>query len=245
MRITPSVKHLLIANGIFFVLSIVLPEFKGITGLHYFENSTFEWWQYITNMFMHADFTHLLFNMFALYSFGMVLESYLGTNRFLLFYMICGIGASFVHTGIHWYWVESGVQKLVENGEGYEQVKSLIRESQYFPHWKEYLSASDFDNMMGTYRSIAMGASGAIYGVLVGFAMLNPNAELFLLFVPIPIKAKYFIPILLVMDLLSGFTGFSVFGKNIAHFAHLGGALMGFLLMIYFRKTSFKNNRWA
>ena len=113
----------------------------------------------------------------------------------------------------------------------------------YDTRWKEVLSQGDFNDMMSAYMTRAVGASGAIYGILVAFGMLFPNAELMLMFFPIPIKAKYFIPILIALDLFSGVTGVSIFGSNIAHFAHVGGALIGFVLMKLWQKRSFDDRR--
>ena len=113
----------------------------------------------------------------------------------------------------------------------------------YNTGWEEALSKSDFKDMMSAYTIPAVGASGAVYGILVAFGVLFPNAELMLIFLPIPIKAKYFIPILIGLDLFSGVTGYSIFGSNIAHFAHVGGALIGFILMKLWQKNSFNDRR--
>jgi len=125
-----------------------------------------------------------------------------------------------------------------------EEVIRALSDRKYLPMWETIINKSTFDNMAAAIASPTVGASGAIYGILVAFAMFFPNAKLMLFFVPYPIAARYFIPIIVALDLFSGFTGFSLFGGNIAHFAHVGGALIGFLIMLYWKKHSFDKNRW-
>lgn len=110
--------------------------------------------------------------------------------------------------------------------------------------WESILTPDDLDNFLSAFMTPSVGASGAIYGVLVAFGMMFPNAELMLLFFPVPVKAKYFIPGLIVVDLFSGLSGTSIFGPGIAHFAHLGGALFGFIMVWYWKRNQFRNNRW-
>lgn len=241
-QISPAVKHLIIANVIFFSITLLYSEFKSLTAIWYFLSPEFHWWQVVSNMFMHANLTHLFFNMFALYSFGVILENILGSNRFLLFYFCCGLGAVLLHTGVNYFYFEKYSQILVNEGFTIEQIIDITKEGKYYLSWKDILSPNDFDNFMSIFYP-AMGASGAIYGVLVAFGMLFPNAELSLFLLPIGFKAKYFIPVLLLVDLFSGVTGFSIFGANIAHFAHLGGALIGFILIYIWKKNSFNDKR--
>ncbi|MDO4879780.1 MAG: rhomboid family intramembrane serine protease [Capnocytophaga sp.] len=243
MNITRAVKHLIIANVIFFIIALIIPDFKSQTALYYFENPQFHWWQIFSHMFMHGSEMHILFNMFALYSFGSPLESYFGSNRFFLFYFACGLGAATLHTAVNYYEFHHYVNILLEKGYTYEQITEVVNKGQIFTNWKEILSDEDINNLFSAYFTPAVGASGAIYGILVAFGMLFPNAELMLIFLPIPIKAKYFIPVLILLDLFSGVTGFSIFGQNIAHFAHIGGAIIGFILMWIWRKNSFNDRR--
>ncbi len=246
MRFTPAIKHLIIANVIFFIIAEFIPNFRNqLAALHFFENSNFEWWQLISHIFMHGDLAHLLFNMFALWSFGSALEQIWGSNRFLIFYFSCGIGAALIHTGVNYYYFNKGIETLVNQGYNYSEILSVLNEGKYILHWKEILSESTFQNMMQAFNTPAVGASGAIYGILVAFGMIFPNAELMLIFLPIPVKAKYFIPILIGLDLFSGITGFSIFGGNIAHFAHVGGAIIGFILMWIWKRNSFNDKRLA
>ena len=192
---------------------------------------------------MHASVAHIFFNMFALYSFGAPLESYFGSNRFIVFYFACGLGAAFLHTAVNYYEFHSALDILQSKGFSISQAQELLQKGMYNTDWEEALSKSDFKDMISAYMIRAVGASGAVYGILVAFGVLFPNAELMLMFLPIPIKAKYFIPILIALDLFSGVTGYSIFGSNIAHFAHVGGALIGFILMKLWQKNSFNDRR--
>lgn len=245
-RITQAIKHLIIINVIlFFVAELeLIPNFRNTVALYFFENPRFHLWQFVTHMFMHAGVTHILFNMYALWVFGTPMEHIWGRNKFLFFYFSCGIGAALIHMGVNYYYFNEGFQMLVNNGFNSESVKQTLSEGKYMINWKDVLPNNTFTDMMTAYTVSAVGASGAIYGVLVAFAMMFPEAKLMLLFLPIPIKAKYFIPILVGIDLFSGVTGFSIFGANVAHFAHVGGALIGFLMMRYWQKNSFNKNRW-
>jgi membrane associated rhomboid family serine protease len=195
-------------------------------------------------MFMHGRFPHLLFNMYGLWAFGTPMEQIWGRKKFLFFYFSAGIGAALIHTGVNYYHFNAGLSALVDAGISESSVMEIISGGQYSPMWNEIAGKSTIDNFLSAYNTPAVGASGAIYGVLVAFGMSYPNSELFLMFVPVPIKAKYFIPVLIGLDLFSGVTGYSLFGQGIAHFAHIGGALFGFLMMWYWKKNQFNQNRW-
>lgn len=232
-RLTNTVKHLIIINVIFFIGSQLGPMAYNWFSLFFFENPNFEYWQPLTHMFMHGGIGHILFNMFGLYMFGSPLEAQWGRNKFLFFYFSAGLGAALIHSLVTYYQYHAGFDALLDSGWSYNQVI-------------EYLNNP---NNMGTelydtFRTPAVGASGAIYGVLVAFGLMYPNTELMLIFLPVPIKAKYFIPALLLLDLFSGLTGFSLFGQNIANWAHIGGALFGFIMAYYWKKNSFNNRRW-
>ncbi|MFY0482183.1 rhomboid family intramembrane serine protease [Flavobacterium sp. PLA-1-15] len=250
MNITPTVKQLLIINIIFFIGSQVVgrPAYD-LLSLYFFENDKFQVWQPLTHMFMHAalpNFMHILFNMFALYSFGSALEHFWGGKKFLFFYISCGLGAALLHTGINYYEFNSGLQTLTEAGFLKSDIYSLLTDGKIDTRWVEVLGQSGLDSFASGFATPAVGASGAIYGLLVAFAFMFPNAELALMFIPIPIKAKYFVPGILAVDLFLGLKGGSIFGSTsgIAHFAHIGGALTGFLMMWYWKKNQFNRNRW-
>ena len=133
---------------------------------------------------------------------------------------------------------------LLANGIQKSEILQVLGEGKYDSRWTEILSKSGFESFTSAFITPAVGASGAIYGILVAFAFMFPNAELAMMFIPIPIKAKYFVPVIVGLDLFSGVTGFSVFGGGIAHFAHVGGALFGFLMVWYWKKNQFNSNRW-
>jgi membrane associated rhomboid family serine protease len=250
MNITPTVKQLLIINVLFYIGSMVVgdPAYK-LLSMYFFESPDFHFWQIFTHMFMHAplpNIMHIAFNMFALYSFGSALEHFWGGKKFLFFYISCGLGAALLHTGVNYYFFENGINTLIANGYQKTEILKILSEGKFDSRWQEILSATDFQSFMGAYLGNVVGASGAIYGLLVAFAFMFPNAELALMFIPIPVKAKYFVPALLLIDLYLGVSGGSLFGgsSGIAHFAHLGGALIGFLMMWYWKKTQFDSNRW-
>lgn len=250
MNITPTVKQLLIINIIFYIGSqIVGDQAYHYFSLYFFENNNFQIWQPLTHMFMHAkmpNIMHILFNMFALYSFGSALEHFWGAKKFLFFYISCGLGAALLHLGVNYYEFHLGLDNLIQAGYTKTEIFSLLNEGKYNPQWEAVLGQSGLNKMAGSFIGTAVGASGAIYGLLVAFAYMFPNAELALMFIPIPIKAKYFVPVILLIDLVLGFKGEAIFsgGSGIAHFAHLGGAITGFLMMYYWKRTQFDKNRW-
>ncbi|WP_372474384.1 rhomboid family intramembrane serine protease [Capnocytophaga sp. ARDL2] len=247
IQLTPIVKQLLIANIIFFIGSFLVPAAQSLFALYYFENPNFQIWQPLTSMFMHGGITHILFNMFALVSFGTFLEYVFGGKRFLAFYILSGLGASILHLVVNYYQVHQAVDLLVLNGFSKTEIYELLNKGMYNTGWMTVLSQEKLNALNMAFHTPAVGASGAIYGLLVAFAFMAPNAGLSLLFIPVPIKAKYFVPGLLLIDLYLGVTGGgAIFGGStgIAHFAHLGGALAGFVLMMNFRKRQFDQNRW-
>uniref|UniRef100_UPI0040491852 rhomboid family intramembrane serine protease n=1 Tax=Flavobacterium sp. TaxID=239 RepID=UPI0040491852 len=248
MQLTETVKQLLIINIIFYIGSAVVGDVAySYLSLYYVENPNFEIWQFVTHMFMHAQFPeikHILFNMLGLVMFGSAIEHFWGAKKFLFFYISCGLGAALLHTLINYYHFSSGLNILIENGFTKEQVLSLLNSNQYHK-FEPFMPISDLDNFLSSYYISAVGASGALYGILVAFALLFPNASLMLLFLPIPIKAKYFVPFLVASDLYMGISGTSILGGGgIAHFAHVGGALTGLIMAWYWKKNDFNKHRW-
>ena len=242
-NMTDTVKQLLILNILFFIGAQFVPQANDLLALHYFESDKFKLWQPISHMFMHGGLMHIFFNMFALVSFGSALEHFWGPKKFLFFYFTCGLGAALIHSGINYYYFHDGLNTLVLNGFKETEILNLINEGKFMTSWQAVLAPDTFENMIGALTP-TVGASGAIYGLLVAFAFMFPNAELALLFIPVPIKAKYFVPGIVLLDLFSGVTGYSIFGGGIAHFAHVGGALFGFIMMWYWKKNQFNQNRW-
>lgn len=206
--------NLLIINGIMWMAQNILPriglDITNLLGMHYVGAPNFGIWQLVTYMFLHANgFGHIFSNMFALFMFGPVLERIWGQRRFLIFYIVCGVGAGLVQQVV--WGISTPSEVLMAYGD----------------------------------MLLTIGASGAIFGILLAFGMIFPNTPLFLLFVPIPIKAKYFVIFYGIFELISGVT--SLGGSNIAHFAHLGGMLFGFLMIKYFQKQDKKkkvNDGW-
>lgn len=236
IQIPPVVKNLLIINVLFFAATYVF-EAKGIDlafylGAFYFDSPLFKVWQPISYMFMHANFTHILFNMFALYSFGSVLEARWGAKRFINFYLITGLGA----LALQW-----GVQAF----ELYQMTGSAINPGAVTINIAERMASVNLHNLtpenmqtvLSIYSGPMVGASGAIFGLLVAFGMLYPNAELYIMFIPVPVKAKYIIPVYILIELSLGVARFQ--GDSIAHYAHLGGALLGFILVKLWDRNKF------
>ncbi|WP_298326590.1 rhomboid family intramembrane serine protease [uncultured Dokdonia sp.] len=242
-RITETVKILLIVNVIFYLgsLFIIKPDpAMQLFALWFVENPSWQVWQPLTHMFMHdmGSPMHILFNMYALWMFGSPIENALGQKRFIFFYFSAGLGAALIHTLVNYYHFNSASDAIMALGFNASQIKEMTTS---LSSLNGYVNAGKIPLELGQelYNSFyvpAVGASGAIMGLLVAFGMLFPNASLGLLFIPVPIKAKYFIPIIVGIDLFSGVTGFSIFGANIAHWAHFGGALFGFVMMFYWKK---------
>nr|WP_317630846.1 rhomboid family intramembrane serine protease [uncultured Flavobacterium sp.] len=244
MTMTETVKQLLIINAILFVGTFFVPAATEYLAISYFENPSFKFWQPITYMFMHGSIGHIFFNMFALYSFGSTLEHLWGPKKFLFFYLSCGIGALLFQMGINYYQFHSAVDLLVSAGFEKADIMNLLATQQLDTRWESVLGGSQLNDFLSSYFAKTVGASGAIYGLLAAFAFMFPNAELALMFVPVPVKAKYFVPVIILVDLFLGITGKSIMGGNIALFAHVGGAVFGILLVLYWKKNQFNQNRW-
>ncbi|MDO9261880.1 MAG: rhomboid family intramembrane serine protease [Flavobacteriaceae bacterium] len=242
-RITDTIKHLIILNALFFLATFAVgPLVQEQMALYFPKNENFAIWQFVTHMFMHGSFMHILFNMYGLWAFGSPLEAMWGRNKFLFFYFSAGIGAGLIYTAVNYFQFQQVYQTLINLGLTESDLQGILASGKYNQEILTYVSAEQLNNFYSIFHVPAVGASGALYGVLVAFAMLYPNAELMLIFVPFPIKAKYFIPIIVGLDLFSGVTGFSIFGGGIAHFAHVGGAIIGYIIMSYWKKNQFR--RW-
>jgi len=223
------VKNLLILNGLFFLATVSLSnlgiDLVKILGLHQFQSTDFRPHQIITHLFMHGNFTHLFFNMFALWMFGKILENVWGSKRFLIYYMITGIGAASIHLLISQYQIISISNQIPE-------MVNLAIEGRYNP------SIPISKKLTQLIITPTVGASGAVFGLLLAFGMLFPNALLYLYFA-IPIKAKYFVIGYGLIELYAGISNNPA--DNVAHFAHLGGMIFGFFLIKYWKNnmTSF------
>tara|TARA_B100000900_G_scaffold340972_1_gene303923 strand:- start:2504 stop:3244 length:741 start_codon:yes stop_codon:yes gene_type:complete len=244
MRSLPDiVKQLIIINVLFFLGSMSLGNTAyDLLALHYPQNPKFVPWQVVTHMFMHGSINHILFNMFGLWMFGGTLAQIWGRNKFLFFYLSTGLGAAALQLGINYFQISTVVGQLVEAGYSATAFTETLQSGQYNTAWLNVISQTELNQLLTSFNMSMVGASGALYGILVAFAFLFPNTELMIIFLPIPIKAKYFVPILLASDLFFGFSSYSL--GPIAHFAHLGGAVTGFIMMWYWKKQQFNNNRW-
>ena len=217
MNMPPVTKNLIIINVLFFLGKMVAVRYgvdlDNLLGLHFFLAPDFRFYQFITYMFMHGGFAHILFNMFAVWMFGRVMESYWGSRRFLIYYFVCGIGAGLVQEGVQY------VSYLVQGLDEFERVNvgyAVISMGDYLNRWT------------------TIGASGAVYGILLAFGMSFPNERLFIFPLPVPIKAKFFVIGYAVIELWSALSNS---GDGVAHFAHLGGMIFGLLLILYWRNN--------
>lgn len=245
--ITDTVKHLLIINVLMFIGTLTIGDgklFYEWFALYFPKNDAFESWQIITHMFMHGSVTHILFNMFALWMFGTAVEQKLGTQKFLIFYLLSGLGAAIIQIAFLYFRFNTGLDALLASGLEPTEIINVLNEGKYDTRWQTILGA-DFEGFVRAFNTTMVGASGAIMGVLVAFGMLFPESKLMLIFLPIPIKAKYFIPAIIGLDLFSGLTGQSIFSpSNTAYMAHVGGALTGFILMWFWQKNENNKYRW-
>ena len=203
-------KNLIIINVIIFVATLINQEFMiGTFALFYPTSPFFHWWQVVTHMFMHGGFWHIFFNMYTLLIFGSVVERIIGPKKFLLFYFICGFGAVALHLGVEYLQMQAYMDGVAQG------------------------SATAMQNIETIKYTPTVGASGAIYGVLMGYAMLFPESRMTLLFPPVTLSAKWMVVAFAVIELLTGVTGLA---SGIAHFAHLGGMLIGWLMILWWRK---------
>lgn len=231
--IPPVVKNLIIINAIMLLATYVLQlrgfDLTKILGLHYFASPDFRPYQLVTHMFMHGGIMHLVFNMFALWMFGRVLENVWGPKRFFIYYFATGLGAAVFYTFVNFIEFQyiasrmtpENVQMVMSNG------------AEILSSGRNYTELAGKLNLLLNVPTV--GASGAVFGILLGFGMLFPNTELMLLFPPIPIKAKYFV---IGYGAIELFSGIANTGDNVAHFAHLGGMIFGFILIKYWNKNS-------
>jgi len=274
----PVVKNLLILNGLFFLATYALGgamniELTNILGLRYFAASEFSPYQFITYMFMHGGISHIIFNMFALWMFGSVLENVWGPRRFITYYLVTGIGAALIHYLVLYIEINPVLQQMNAflDSPSYGTLKTFIDSHKFHISPNDPEIAANFQkfsqsftilqsnpvdsvalqnsiNFVSEYKEYylnlpnVIGASGAVFGLLLAFGMLFPNSLIYLYFL-IPIKAKWFVIIFGVLEL---YFGFSDTGGNVAHFAHLGGMIFGYFMIVYWRKQEkdHQTNQW-
>nr|WP_298992662.1 rhomboid family intramembrane serine protease [uncultured Polaribacter sp.] len=239
-RISDAIKHLIIINVIVFIAPQLLQlDFTNILALHFPKNEHFGFWQYVTHMFVHGSFPHILFNMYGLWAFGTPLERMWGKNKFIFFYFSAGIGAALIYTLVNYYQFNAIYELFLGAGLSENEIMAILKAGSTNDYRLDgVITQEQFQKIWSLYHTPAVGASGAVYGVLVAFGLYFKEAKLALIFFPVPIAAKYFIPILIAFDLFFGMTRYSV--GNIAHFAHIGGALIGFIIAWYWKKNQFK-----
>lgn len=233
-QMPPVTKNLLIVNVIIFLAMAIFPNEIGNTmrlhcGLHYYLSPDFIFTQFLSYQFVHADFMHLFFNMFALFMFGMVIESIMGPKRFLTYYLICGIGAGLIQMGVNaieFYQLTQQIPNDVIN-RVIEEGSNLIQQGLTYK-----------DPVLGEINALVntstIGASGAVFGILLAYGLFFPNREMYIMFIPYPVKAKWVVIGYAVIELLQGMGHANT---GIAHFAHLGGMIFGLLLILYWKKT--------
>ena len=247
-RISETVKVLLIINILFFVGTLSLGDKAyELFALYYPKNEHFQFWQIATHMFMHGNIGHIFLNMFMLYMFGSHLEYSIGKDKFLFLYFSAGLGAAGLQLLSLYIGYQTAYQTCLEAGATPEQIQtiidSVVRNGSYYSI--PGISVDTIEQLLSSYMSTMVGASGAIFGVLVAFAVLYPNLPLYLFFIPIPIKAKYLIGAYIIYDLYAAISGANAVGPaNVAHWAHIGGAVIGFIMMWYWKKNQFNQNRW-
>ena len=250
--IPPVVKNLLAINIILLVATNVLPiyfrkwnidlDLTDFLGMHYWAASKFNPIQLITYMFMHGSFSHLFFNMFALFMFGSTLENFWGSKRFLIYYLVTGIGAGIIQQ-VFWTIEYQSVITALNEGIRANSGEGLMPYSQTLERYfkisnLKYFSAIEIIELKKMFLNlpITVGASGSVFGLLLAFGWLFPDIKLMIIFFPVPIKARTFVIIYGIAELFLGVSNFS--GDNIAHFAHLGGMLFGILLILYWKKKN-------
>jgi len=266
LSMPPVIKNIIIVNVILFVASWIFEDFLHSSllvrylALFPFQSPFFEPHQIVTHIFMHANFGHIFFNMFGVFMFGRILEQLWGSKKMLIFYTITGLGAALIHLTVNYFQINhlmelanqfnanpkyelfrEIVTKYGSRSMDYDQIMNLMQQwfykpddPSFIPQAKQGIQAVLNSNLMIP----TVGASGAVFGLLIAFAMMFPDVELMLIFLPIPIKAKYLVPVYALIELFFGVAGFQ--WDNVAHFAHLGGALFGFILVKIWKRNQFK-----
>jgi membrane associated rhomboid family serine protease len=265
VSIPPVVKNIIIINIVIFVITWIANDVLMNTfmtdhlALYSIKSEKFAPHQFITHMFMHANFMHIFFNMFGVFMFGRVLEQLWGSKKMLIFYTVTGLGAAAIHLTINYFQMDrlTDMVTAFNNAPSYTLFNDIVQKyypvrlgseltifmqewfytpenSAFIPQAKEVLN----DLVQYSLDIPTVGASGAVFGLLIAFAMTFPDAELMMIFLPIPIKAKYFVPFYALLELFFGVASFQ--WDNVAHFAHLGGALFGFLLVKWWKRNQFR-----
>lgn len=232
-NIPPVTLNLVAINVLIWLACTFAPSLDAslsrLCGLHYFLSPDYHFWQPLTYMFIHAGFSHLFFNMFGVVMFGAIVERVLGSARYLLFYLAAGIGAAFIQEGVYAVWIANLKSALPPD---ITLTEIATQSSELFRHdLSRYIFT--ISNIFQIINTPTVGASGALFGVLLAFGMIFPNMPMYIMFIPVPIKAKWLVLGYGAIELFLGVTGLQ---QGVAHFAHLGGMLIGFILILYWRK---------
>jgi len=259
----PVIKNIIIINVILFLATLLPLNLENFMYRHLalfsLKSPLFEPHQVVTHMFMHANFAHIFFNMFGVFMFGRVLEQMWGSKKMLLFYTVTGLGAATIHLAVNYFQMDRMMElaNAFYNSPDFATFNTIVDKysigsvgataNNYIQEWFYRPDDVSFipqakeivkDIVVTNLQIPTVGASGAVFGLLIAFAMMFPDVELMLIFLPIPIKAKYFVPIYALLELFFGVASFD--WDNVAHFAHLGGALFGFLLVKWWKRNQFR-----
>jgi membrane associated rhomboid family serine protease len=231
----PVVKNIILINVVMWLGDLTVKSVFGmdltmILGLYFPKSDQFMPLQLVTHMFMHGNFWHIFMNMYALFIFGQVLEQVWGPKRFFIYYMVCGLGAAFIHESVILFQYERILNSLSP-----DQIELVLNEGSTYLREGKVFSDETMKSLQIMLNTPTVGASGAVFGILLAFGVLFPNTQLMLLFPPIPIRAKYFV---LAYGGIELYLAVTQPGSNIAHAAHLGGMLFGYILIRYWRKTT-------
>jgi membrane associated rhomboid family serine protease len=231
----PVVKNIILINVLMLLVDFAAKSVFGtdltmVLGLYFPKSDQFMPLQIVTHMFMHGGIWHLFFNMYALYIFGQVLENVWGPKRFFIYYMVCGLGAAFIHETVIFFQYEKLLNMLSP-----DQLQLVLNEGTAYLREGKVFTDETMKSLQILLNTPTVGASGAVFGILLAFGVLFPNTQLMLIIPPIPIRAKYFV---LIYGGLELYLALTQPGSNIAHAAHLGGMLFGYILIRYWRKTT-------
>lgn len=241
----PVVKNLLIINGLVFLATISIRnvfkiDLNDFLGMYYVGSDKFQPYQLITYMFCHANLTHIFFNMFAFWMFGNAIENLWGPKRFVIYYFATGLGAAFLQQVVQYFEIHHLINEMVDQGISMQVINDIIATGRDNFNTQAVIPFDKLVSLVSSYNTATVGASGSVFGILLAFGMLFPNALIYLYFA-IPVKAKWLVIGYGALELWSGLAATP--GDNVAHFAHLGGMIFGFILIKIWKKKDI--NRWT
>lgn len=236
----PLTRNIIIINIVVFIVSFFMPQLNDLLSAYYPFSPNFKSWQIITHMFMHGSIMHILFNMFTLYSFGPILEQRLGDKKYLILYFLSGLGAFFLFNLWNFFEIQQLTADLMTNSNvDINKIYESADLSRYGINPEPYMNNEDEFKLYMGLISRMVGASGAIFGIIAAFATLYPEARIAIMFIPIPVKVKYVLPVVIIGSIYLGVSGT---GGGIAHLAHVGGAIVGFILAKIWKKHLYRFN---